>query len=303
MSYDIGFILNKVISVVDASKRIEVNHRYSFGAPKEKKRINYNTNYLTKVELMERIKYHAELGMFPEKIFVAKAPRQTAEELNYIRENYKQVTLPVYLDYLSTIQRIFHDTNYNIAYAKEETIEGEAGFQEYVETDLPLYGSLESYIKFIVPHIKSVDANGIIAVRPYELNYIQTETGEIKIDDSELFEPIPIYYSSEQIVAESHDEFYLVECNDKSEVEYYNKVQKVGKIFEFYDSENIYRITQVGKYTDNEFIVELIINHNSGTVPCIKLNGVPSLQNGEIIYVSPFNYAVDLLDLVAINSS
>ena len=95
MSYDIGFILNKVISVVDASKRIEVNHRYSFGAPKEKKRINYNTNYLTKVELMERIKYHAELGMFPEKIFVAKARRLTAEELNYIRENYKQVTLPV----------------------------------------------------------------------------------------------------------------------------------------------------------------------------------------------------------------
>ena len=27
------------------------------------------------------------------------------------------------------------------------------------------------------------------------------------------------------------------------------------------------------------------------------------MQNGEIIYVSPFNYAVDLLDLVAINSS
>ena len=39
---------------------------------------------------MERIKYHAELGTFPEKIFIAKAPRQTQEELDYIRANYKQ---------------------------------------------------------------------------------------------------------------------------------------------------------------------------------------------------------------------
>lgn len=311
MGYDINFILDKIAEIVDTSKKSDIretaleikNNSLALRSTQEKKRANYNANYSIKVDMMERIKNHAELSSFPEKIFLAKAPRQTPEELEYIRANYKQVTLPVYLDYLSTIGRIFHDTNYNITYAKEDFPEGVIGYQEYVESYLPIYGSLESYIKSILPHVKSVDANGIIAVRPYEMNYTTDEEGNVVIDDTYLFEPIPIYYSCEQIVAEYPDEYYIVETTEKSEVEYYGKMKKIGKVYEYYDNANIYRITQVGKYTDNEFSIELILNHNSGQVPCIKLQGVPTLLNGEMLYVSPFNYSVDLLDLVAMNSS
>ena len=80
-------------------------------------------------------------------------------------------------------------------------------------------------------------------------------------------------------------------------------MQNVGRVFEFYDDQNIYKIYQVGKFSDNEFVVELYFNHGSGEVPCIKLQGIPTLQRGELMYVSPFSYATDLLDLVAINSS
>lgn len=311
MAYDVEFILEKLSEVVQLSKKSDIKdaslelkgNSILLKTNQDKTRPPYTPNYSVKIEMMERIKNHAELNSFPEKIFIAKAPRQTPEELEYIRANYKQVTLPVYMDYLSTINRIFHDTNYNITYAKEEYPEGTIGFQEYVETKLPVYGSLESFVKSILPHVKSTDANGIIAVRPYETKYVESEEGEYVIDDTFLFEPIPIYYSCAQIVAEEADEFYMVETNEKSEVFYYDKVKKIGKVYEFYDSQNIYKITQVGKYTDSEFQVELILNHNSGQVPCIKLQGIPTLSNGELMYVSPFNYSVDLLDLVAMNSS
>lgn len=301
MSYGIDFIAKKIKQIVDTSKGESIKIA---GIKTERKgSVNYSTNYLYKVELMERIKHHAELNNFPEKIFLAKAPRQTQEEFYYIKENYKQVTLPVYLDFQSTISRIFHDTNYSITYAPQETIEGELSFQEYVETELPYYGSLESYIKFMIPHLKLTDANGIIAVKPYEINRFETEEGEIMVDDSTLFEPIPVYYSTAQIVAEEEDEFYLVECKEKSPVEYYNRIQNVGRTFEFYDKENIYKIYQVGKLSDNEFVIELYFNHGEGVVPCTKLKGVPSLVHGELVWISPFSYAVDLLDLVAMNSS
>lgn len=302
MAYTIEFIGKKIRQVVEASKGDSAKIvGYKFG--REKSKPNYTKNYLYKAELMEHIKYHAELNNFPERIFLAKAPRQTPEELHYIKENYKQVTLPVYLDFQSTISRIFHDTNYSITYNNDEVIEGELSYQEYVEGGMPVYGSLESFVKFLLPHLKLTDANGIIAVKPYEINYLETEEGEVMVDDSTLFEPIPFYYSCEQIVAEEEDEFYMVETKEKSEVEYYGRMQNVGRVFEFYDKENIYKIYQVGKFSDNEFIVELYFNHASGVVPCTKLKGVPSLVNGELVWVSPFSYAVDLLDLVAINSS
>ena len=300
MAFSIDFISELISRVADLGKG-EV--RTSFLKSKEKQKPNYTSNYVYKVEMMERIKYHAELNNFPEKLFIAKAPRQTAEELEYIRANYKQVTLPVYLDFQSTISRIFHDTNYSISYPHQESIEGEYSYQEYIEEGLPYYGSLEAFMKFMIPHLKLTDPNGIIAVKPYEINKFENDNGEILVDDSKLFEPTPFYFSCEQIVAEEEDEYYLVELKDKSPVNYYDKIQNIGRVFEFYDKENIYRIYQVGKYTDNEFVIELYFNHGEGIVPCTKLKGIPSLVQSELVWISPFSYAVDLLDLVAVNSS
>ena len=202
MSYDIDFIGSLIADVVEKGKTTNVRL-----FKKAENKVNYYPNYQFKIELMEKIKNHSELNAFPEKLFIAKAPRQTPEELNYIKENYKQVTLPVYLDFLSTISRIFNDTNYSIDYKEIPLFPNESSFQSYVENELPIYGSLENFIKFVLPHIKLNDANGIIAIKPYEINYTETETGEQIVDDSLLFEPYPVYYSSKQIVAEKPDEY------------------------------------------------------------------------------------------------
>lgn len=300
--YDIDFIASVVNKVIAAAKRSDVKEvtlaSLTSDGTRAKKRTAYTATYAMKVDMMQRIKTHAELNVFPENLFTAKAPRQTREELDYIRANYKQVTLPVYMDYLSTISRIFHDTNYAIEYNNSNN-----DFQSYVENSLPIYGSLENFVKFVLPHLKSTDANGIIAVEPYSVQYTTTDAGEKVIDDTQLFSPYPVYYSCEQIVAEDYGNYYLVETNERSFVQYHNREQQVGKIYKWFDAENIYTITQVGKYTDYEFVVELFVAHNSGYVPCVKLMGVPMVQDNSVVYVSPFNYAVDLLDLVAVNSS
>lgn len=262
--------------------------------------------YSFAVNMYERIKVHAELSedSYPEKIFRSRAPRMTEDENKYLKDNYKQVTLPVYLDMSNTVNRIFHDANYNLTYQVEESIGDEKTLQEYLETEIPELGSLENYVKTVVKHNKLTDANGYVAVKPKEIQVEVNDDGEIIRDDRILNEPIPVYYSCTQVIAEETDEYVLFLTNEKSEVEYGGKKNQMkGYVFEFYDTENIYIIRQVGKFIDFTFEILLYYNHGEGVLPCIKMKGVPMIVNGKIIWASPFMYAVDLLDLVALNSS
>jgi hypothetical protein len=113
-----------------------------------------------------------------------------------------------------------------------------------------------------------------------------------------------VYYSVHQIVAEKNDEYYLIELQtEKSLILVNGKNEREGIIYEYYDEENIYRVIQVGKKEDWKFNIVLYWNHSWGKVPAWKLKGVPFVQEGVISYVSPFMYAVDLLDLCTINHS
>lgn len=271
----------------------------------DKKDLEFHPNYLLTVSMSERIKIHSELQSgLPEKLFRARAPRMTDDEYKYLKGNYKQVTTPVYIDFMSTIQRIFHDANYNLSFKEEtEKPKDELSFQEYLEKGLPGIGSLETYVKSIIPHIKFTDANGVIAVRPREIPTVNVE-GKDVADDSQLYEPIPIYFPSSHVLKEQADEWMLLLSHEKSLVEYGGqKNQPKGYILEFYDKENIWRIEQYGKFDDYKFRTRLFYNHHWGKVPCTKLKGVPMLNEGKLIWVSPFMYAVDLLDLVTLNST
>ena len=89
----------------------------------------------------------------------------------------------------------------------------------------------------------------------------------------------------------------MLESHEKSVVEYYGKMQRVGRCFYYYDTEYIYKIIQKGKLIDNVFDIIPIFKHDLGYLPCEKLKGVPTiLEDGSIYYTSPFYYAVDLLD-------
>ena len=78
----------------------------------------------------------------------------------------------------------FGDGNWSITYKDEniDLVKNGLSFKDYVEKGLPTYNSLENFIKFVLPSIKTIDANGYLCVRPKEIDYIEDEEGNLVID-------------------------------------------------------------------------------------------------------------------------
>ncbi|MFI5404908.1 MAG: hypothetical protein ACHQ1D_00195 [Nitrososphaerales archaeon] len=290
-------ILSILESIIPELKKIESAERQ-----KKKAEPVFNKTYPITTDYMERISYHAEIGKFPEKLFASRSPNQEEKEWKYNKENYKQVTLPVFIDYMSTITRPFHDSNWSIDYEPDADKFNEYPFQTYVESEIDIHGSVENYVKFILSQRKAVDANGIIAIKPHEI-FTKQEGEELIVDPDKMTEPVPVYYSCKQIVSEIINKYYMVMLNDKSMVEYFGQKQKKGYKFEFYDDQNIWLIEQTGKFIDYTFNLSVYFNHEWNRVPATKLKGVPQIIENSIIWQSPFLYVTDILDLVALNSS
>lgn len=285
-------------------EQIEILKRAVQASELSKQGKPYYSLYPVAVENMDSIRVHAEKGVFPDKIFANRSPNQTEEEAKYIKATYKQVTLPVFMDYISTVSRAFSDANWSISYGVEEDKYITAGktFQHYIEKEIKIYGSIENYVKSIIPTIKAIDAMGVIAVKPSKIDYIETSEGAV-IDPDKMIEPAPFYYTSAQVVDYIEGEYYLIETNEKSLVDYGGRKELKGKIYEAYDKDNIYRIIQVGKYTDNKFELQVYFNHNLNKVPVTRLKGIPKIEDSQVLWQSPFLFAVDNLDLVAMNAS
>lgn len=293
---EIKAVLNTVIPQL---KKIDLAER-----KKEVPAPVFYPSYPTIVDYAERIAIHAEIGKFPTKLFAERSPNQEKKEWEYVKKNYKQVTLPVFVDYMSTIARPFHDANWEIKYEEDNAKFKDHPYQKYVEEEIAHYGSVENFVKFIVSQRKAVDANGVIAIKPHTLHTVLNSKDELVIDPDKLTEPIPFYYASKNIFAWNESVYALIALEEKTRVTYQNKPNVLkGWKFEFYDNENIWVIEQVGDFKDFTFTFTLFFNHNMGKVPVIKLMGVPQVTAHDIIWQSPFLYTTDILDLVTLNSS
>jgi len=253
--------------------------------------------YLPSKELAEHLSYHATKGIFPEKLFHHRSPTQTQQEYDYIKNNYKQYTLPVFVDFVNTVGRIFADNNWSIEYPKEK--EGD-DFKTYTETKIPVFGSVENYVKFVLLPNKLIDANGFVAVRPKELP-TKEEEGVLVIDGSKKYEPIPYFYPSKNVIDYELDEYYLFLSAEKSNVTVGQRTENTGSVYEFYSKEGMFFIVQKGRKSDNDFDIKEWISYES--IPVVQMKGIPQLVGEDILWQSQFTFAVDLLDSVVINKN
>lgn len=281
-----------VAKVIPDLKKKDLKMRYGKPCPQEDIP-EYWPGYKHNISMMEDIYVHASPGEFPDKLFKVRAPNQTEAEATYIKANYKQNTLPVFMDYISTMQRPFFDGNWNIMYQKEKWKEQYLNsgntIQDYVEGEITPIGSLEDYIKFFVVQKKAIDANGVIAVRPKDIK--TTEDG--RIDNTEPFNPVPYYHSVSAKISFQQNKYYLLETEEKSVVSYGGRSERQGHIFEFYDDQNIWRIVQTGSFTDYEFEYILYFEHKWDRVPVKEMLGVPGEIKGDnVSWISHFYYAV-----------
>lgn len=262
---------------------------------------DFYPNYKAAVKAVERIKVHAEIGKFPAELFKNRYPNQTDKEFEYMKANYKQNTLPVFSDYIATNTRPFSEGNWDIVYEKEET---EDSFQKYVENEIEITTSLKSYVKNFLPNPKSIDANGVVIIKPNEI-YVIASGEELIIDDTKRVTPQPYYYPSIQVLSDPafDDDYLILESKEKSMVDYAGKMQRMGRVFEVLDQESIWKVEQVGKYEEYNFNVSLYYYHGAGYVMGQRLKGVPVHLNDSYIWQSPFLYACDLLDRALVNDN
>jgi hypothetical protein len=248
---------------------------------------------------------HSRSDVYPEHLLSVRAPNQTDAQALYIKANYKATTLSVFEDFRSTISRAFADQNWSIRYSEElDERFGEETFQRYVNNEIEKFGSLEMFVKNMLPTLKLVDANGIIAIYPDDIEYLDEEEFEEPVMGNELLRPMPTYYNCKNIVGQKFGEYYLVISDDHSYVKNGSKTEETGIVLYLYDSMAIYKIEQTGKKSDMTFSEPVLyFQHNLGYVPCIKLMGSPQLINDEIAFQSPFITAVPLLDQVVLDES
>jgi hypothetical protein len=247
---------------------------------------------------------HTRPDIYPAHLLSVRAPNQTDAQAEYIRANYKPTTLSVFEDFKATISRAFADQNWSIRYSPElEPIFGEDTFQRYVNQEIERFGSLEAFVKTMLPTLKLIDPNGIIAIEPNDVDTFENEDGE-EIISNELINPMPEYYSCKSIVGQDYGQYYMVITDDYSKVRNGSKEEKSGIVLEIYDTMNIWKVYQIGKKSDYTFSEpELYYSHNLGYVPAQKLQGMPQLIGGEINFQSPFITAVPLLDQVILDES
>ncbi len=266
---------------------------------------DYYENYREMVMQYKHIEYHADGEIFPEDLFAKRSPNISPDEENYVRENYKNNTQTAYLDFVNQFSRIFHDSNWDMDFGKEKN-----PFKDYLTYGIMEFGSLLNYMKSVACSLKILDPNGVIAVKPMKFDLVFNEEGEqvvnedgtAKLENKEL-EPQPVYYRIEQIVGQEFGNYYLILTDEKSLVKFGNKEIKAGLVYEFYDKDSIWKISQFGKPEDFTFDIKLYLNHGWGYIPVFKFKGVAKVKNGSIFYVSPFYFATHCLDACLLNGA
>lgn len=278
--------------------------------PVTKERVNvsqypeYWEGYNFAAKLLDSILPHSRPDVYPEHLLSVRAPNQTEQQAAYIKANYKASTLSVFEDFRSTVSRAFADQNWSIKYnAERSDIFGDETFQNYVNREIEKFGSVEMFSKNLLPTLKLVDANGIIAIEPKGVTVAYNEEGE-PVEGNDLIKPMPVYYSCKKIVGQKYGHYYLVISDEYSTVKEGSKNVKSGLCLYFFDDTAMYIIEQVGKKDDWTFgQPEIVYQYDLGYVPCIKLMGTPQLIGNELAFSSPFTAAVPLLDQVVLDNS
>jgi hypothetical protein len=241
---------------------------------------------------------HMEHGVYPYRLFANRAPNQSQEEFDYIKKNYKQVTLPVALDTLNTIGRAIHTGNYSIEWDAEDALTDMV--REYVMGGIKEWGSVSNFVQRLVARLKLEDAMGVLCALPREIPAImrETEEGEVLVVDPDgNIEPQITYHKCSQVWGFEYDGYYLLRLNEDAPGVTWAGKEVPGIACILVDDMNVWTIRQTGKKTDWQFVIELWYEHGLGEAPCIHLGGTPVVRGGSLAFESPFLAAKEPLDV------
>lgn len=293
-------IQSLISNTIEIEKKAKLKQPSRFFS-KDVKLPDFNIIYVPSVEMAQEVCVHSD-GVFPEEKFKKARPNEEEISFQYRKENYEPVTESAWNNAISKVNRIWNERNFTIKWPETPDKFKSFPIEDYFTVDYPQYGSILSYFKSVFTPFKIKDPNAVIAIKPL---FIPTkiEREEVVIDQSIPVSPIGIIYESIQVIDFVENSHALIELKEKSWVAHGNTKRKEGKIFEFYDDINIWRITQVGKEIDNTFEFQIFYAHNLKYLPVEKLKGKPKQVEDRILYKSYFSPALPNLNNVLNDSS
>lgn len=236
---------------------------------------------------------HVMPGGFPAALFEAKAPNQTQKEMDWMRANYRQVTMPVYLDLENTVGRAMHPRNWSLDYDESPASEL---VKEYVEKGVKEWGSLFNFFRFAGTKLKISDAMGCLTFVPSSVDVIDSGDGVTVQDPDQEIRPEIMYFEVDRLLAFDYDSWYLLKLDQKSEVTDGNTVRRSGVMCWLIDDEAVWIIKQVGRRNEYRFEISEYYRHGLGYPPCINWMGTPSVKGSRLIWESPYLAVKDVLD-------
>lgn len=269
---------------------------------------DYYPGYIAMVEDSERLRIHYDMDTKPVKLFEKKAPNQQPEQRAYALDNYRPATVPFWGSAENSINRIWNRDNFTFDFKPDATKFEDHPAEQYFLKDIPFYKSIFTYFAGVTTKWKIRDPNAVIVSKPADIPFKLDENQDLIVDESQLIRPIPVIYRIRQVISYREEVHALIQLFEKSIIKDGNIRVRNGLIYEFYDKDTIYRVTQIRKMTGNkfqagDFRVDIYWQHNLGFLPVTKLRGLPQQFDDISIYESHFKPALPNLDDALIHNS
>lgn len=256
--------------------------------------------YNQAVKERDELAVHIEYGVFPEHLIRARSPNQTDVEFEYVRANFKQVTLPNSIDFLNTLARA--DSNWRLEFRDEAS-----DLERYLSEGIGELGDYVMWSNALLPKMKILDPMGIICTMPVRIPTIESigEDGKpvVLIDPDTMVEPQPNYFPVDKVWGYEHGVWYCLLTNERSEVKKGGQWVNEGLVMWIVDDQKCYRAAQYGEAWRLLFEISEYFEHGQGFPPCVFLMGTPTLKEGRVIYQSVYLPAKPAFDTVLLDTT
>lgn len=217
--------------------------------------------YAEGVDAMENMGVHMT-GDDPKKLLEIKRPNEDNEAKKYRLESYKPKTKSSANKATSIINRIYNERLFSITFPENPStlVSEEDILQTYLTEEMPLYVSLTNFQKTVFTKMHLKDANGLIGVLPIDFD----------VPDDEIFEPIPIFYTSEELVDFEDGVYYTILREKKKKGQERLSITKQKVII--YTSDKITVLFR--EKISDKWALKLDHEHNFGFPPAFRVGGI-----------------------------
>lgn len=280
---------------IDVVKLDDQGKPWHLNKDKADKIPQFNPIFWEALDLYKRIRVHFD-GRFPAFLFEERAPRESVEEFEYRKKIYKAITKAWMGRALGAVARGWNDKNFTVEWYEKSD-------EEYFNKEYPKYGNIWAYFEQVVTVEKLKDPNAVIAFRPSGI----PTTAEGEVDQTKKVDPVAVIYHCDQVIKYVEEDYCLILLNEKAPVKTSQGIVYEGRIFELYDTQNIWRIVQTSKNSDKTQTFDVTSyyreSHGLGYLPVKKLKGTPLQREEEILYESYFAPAIPSLESALLDHS